>query len=109
MYLVFDKDTIEREIIPHLPVSERGFAPQAPLYEIVNAILYKLVTGVQWAYLPVGILFSGRVLHYKTVLAIFANIASVGHGKTAGPASFRKTTRGSTCRARTWTAATRPP
>jgi len=54
MYLVFDKDAIERKIIPHLPVSERGFAPQVPLYEIVNAILYKLVTGVQWAYLPLS-------------------------------------------------------
>jgi len=44
---------------------------QSPLYEIVNEILYKLVTGVQWAYLPVGILFSGRVLHYKMVFVHF--------------------------------------
>jgi len=78
MYLVFDKDTIEKEIIPHLPVSERGFAPQAPLYEIVNAILYKLVTGVQWAYLPVDILFSGRVLHYKTIFGHFRKWCKCG-------------------------------
>jgi len=71
MYLAFDKDTIEREIIPHLPVTERGFKPQAPFYEIINAVLYKLVTGVQWAYLPMDILFSGRVLHYKTVFGHF--------------------------------------
>jgi len=73
MYLILDKYTIEKEIIPHLPVSERGFKTQAPLYEIVNAIIYKMRTGVQWAFLPTNSLFSGRVLHYKTVLATFAN------------------------------------
>jgi len=71
MYLVLDKDTIEKEIIPHLPVAERGFKTQAPLYEIVNAVLYKLKTGVQWAGLPVKALFSGRVLHHKTVFGHF--------------------------------------
>jgi len=52
MYKVLDKDTIEMEIVPHIPLSKREFAPTAPWYEIVNAILYKLKTGVQWEYLP---------------------------------------------------------
>ena len=30
MYTVLDKDTIEMEIIPHLPSSQRGFAPRVP-------------------------------------------------------------------------------
>jgi hypothetical protein len=29
--------------------------------------LYKLKTGIQWAYLPVSSLFSGVVLNYKSV------------------------------------------
>ena len=35
--------------------------------EIVNAVLYKLKSGVQWHMLPVSELFSGEPLHYKTV------------------------------------------
>lgn len=46
MYTVLDKDTIEMEIIPHIPRTKRGFPPTVPLVEIVNAILYKLKTGV---------------------------------------------------------------
>ena len=47
--------------------NKRGFKPKAPLYEIVNAILYKLKRGIQWEFLPVEILFENEVLHYKTV------------------------------------------
>ncbi|MDR2950595.1 MAG: hypothetical protein LBV71_15515 [Prevotella sp.] len=47
MYKVLDKDIIEMEIICHIPANKRGFSSQAPLEEIVNAILYKLKTGVQ--------------------------------------------------------------
>ncbi len=46
MYSVLDKDTIEREIIPHIPLPKRGFPPTVSLVEIINAILYKLKTGV---------------------------------------------------------------
>lgn len=67
MYQVLSKDMIELEIVPYLPETKRGFKPKAPLYEIVNAILYKLKTGVQWEYLPVESLFSDTVLNYKTV------------------------------------------
>lgn len=67
MYQVLNKDMIEFEIIPYLPETKRGFKPKAPLVEIVNCILYKLKTGVQWHLLPVESLFSGEVLHYKTV------------------------------------------
>jgi transposase len=67
VYQVLNKDIIELEIVRYLPVTKRGFKPQAPLYEIINAILYKLKTGVQWEYLPVESLFSANKLHYKTV------------------------------------------
>ena len=67
MYQVLSKDMIELEIVPYLPEQKRGFKPTAPLCEIVNSILYKLKTGVQWEFLPVDSLFSDRVLHYKTI------------------------------------------
>ena len=67
MYLVLDKDIIEREIIPHIPIESKGSSPRVPLVEIISAILYKLKTGVQWEYLPVESLFSERPLHYKSV------------------------------------------
>ena len=67
MYQVLSKDMIELEIVPYLPETKRGFKPKAPLYEIVNAILYKLKTGIQWEFLPVESLFQDEILHYKTV------------------------------------------
>jgi len=58
MYSVLDKDIIKhdpslkselaKQIVPHLPLAKRGFQATVPLEEIVNAILYKLKTGVQW-------------------------------------------------------------
>lgn len=67
MYSVLDKDMIEKEIIPFIPKPKRGFAPTVPLVEIVNAILYKLKTGVQWNQLPVKALFWQVCLSWQSV------------------------------------------
>ena len=67
MYTVLDKDTIKNEILPHLSKAKRGYVTQSCLIEVVNAILYKLKTGCQWAFLPVEALFSGKVLSYGAV------------------------------------------
>ncbi|GHV41411.1 hypothetical protein FACS1894179_09390 [Bacteroidia bacterium] len=71
MYQVLDKDIIENEIIPHLSVAKRGFKTESCLVEIVNCILYKLKTGIQWHMLPVDYLFTDTVLSYKTVFGHF--------------------------------------
>ena len=71
MYNVLCKDTIENEILPHLSVAKRGFKTKSCLIEVVNCILYKLKTGVQWEFLPVESLFSKVVLSYKTVFGHF--------------------------------------
>lgn len=55
------------EVVPHIPLPKRGFAPTVPLCEIVNAILYKLKTDVQWEYLPTASLFSQKVLSWQSV------------------------------------------
>ena len=67
MYTVLDKDTIEMEIVPLIPKTKRGFPPTVPLVELVNAILYKLKTGVQWNQLPVKALFEQQSLSWNTV------------------------------------------
>ena len=67
MYSVLDKDMIEMEIVPFIPKTKRGFAPTVPMVEIVNAILYKLKTGVQWNLLPVKALFSRLSLSWQSV------------------------------------------
>ena len=67
MYKVLDKDIIEKEILPHLSTAKRGFKTKSCLAEVINSILYKLKTGVQWYLLPVDSLFSEVVLSYKTV------------------------------------------
>lgn len=67
MYSVLDKDIIKTEIVPHIPLPKRGFQVTVPLEEIINAILYKLKTGVQWHQLPVKALFEGIVLCWESV------------------------------------------
>ena len=67
MYTMLDKDTIKNEILPHLSKAKRGYVTQSCLIEVVNAILYKLKTGCQWAFLPVEALFSGKVLSHGAV------------------------------------------
>lgn len=67
MYTVLDKDTIEMEIVPLIPKTQRGFPPTVPLVEIINAILYKLKTGVQWHQLPVKALFENQVIGWNAV------------------------------------------
>jgi len=64
VYQVLSKDMIELKIVPYLPETKRDFKPKAPLYEIVNAILYKINTGIKWEYLPVESLIND----YKIVI-----------------------------------------
>ena len=78
MYKVLDKDTINKEIVPYLPVPKRGFKTKSDIAEIVNCILYKLKTGRQWHMLPVESLFSGVALHYKTVFGYFRKWCKLG-------------------------------
>ena len=101
MYYVLSKDTIaavesESAILLHLPTAKRGFKTQSSLVEIVNCILYKLKTGIQWHMLPVESLFSEKVLHYKTVFGHYRRWpprrgASWMPGRPAGSICWLKT------------------
>jgi len=78
LYQVLDKDTIEMEIVPHIPISFKGSSPRVPLVEIINSILYKLKTGLQWHLLPVKSLFSENPLHYKSVFYHYRKWSKAG-------------------------------
>jgi transposase len=51
----------------NLPLAKRCFQATVPLEEIVNAVLYKLKTVVQWHQLPVKSLFDDNLLTWKSV------------------------------------------
>jgi transposase len=81
MYKVLDKDMIENEIVAYIPRTVRGFPPRVPLHEIVNAILYKLKTGVQWEQLPVKALFEMKPLSWQSVYHHYRKWCKVGFWK----------------------------
>jgi len=83
MYKVLDKDIIENEILPHLSTAKRGFKTKSSLVEIINCILYKLKTGIQWHLLPVGSLFSDTELSYKTVHWHFRKWCKLGEWESS--------------------------
>ncbi len=78
MYKVLDKDMIENEIVSYIPKTYRGFPPRVPLHEIVNAILYKLKTGVQWDQLPVKALFEKAALSWQSVYYHYRKWCKIG-------------------------------
>lgn len=82
MYKVLDKDTIISEILPLLSIAKRGFICKANIVEVINCILYKLKTGIQWYQLPVTALFSDVVLSYKTVFYHFRKQSKKGEWKS---------------------------
>ena len=54
-YAKVTKKQTETFILPFIPKNKRGFAPKVDLAEIVQYIIYKMKTGVQWQYLFVEI------------------------------------------------------
>lgn len=53
MIRILHKSSIKKHILPHLSKPKRG-GTKHPHWEIVNAIIYKLKTGIQWYLLPVN-------------------------------------------------------
>lgn len=78
MIILFDKDTINKYIVPHLSKAKRGYECKAELWEVVNAIFYKFKTGVQWKYLPIKSLISSVELKYGAVYHHFRKWAKDG-------------------------------
>lgn len=68
---IVSKDMIEKWILPHLTVGERGFETTVSLSEIVECIFHRLKTGCQWRQLPTKAFFSNKILHWNTVYYYF--------------------------------------
>lgn len=75
---ILSKSTIEKWILPHLPLGKRGFAPTVPMVEIVECILYRLKTGCQWRELPTKQFFSDKVLSWEAVFYHFNKWSKAG-------------------------------
>lgn len=75
---ILSKNTIEKWIIPHLSTGRRGFAPTAPINEIVEAIFYRLKTGCQWRELPTKEFFSETLISWNTVYYHFNKWSKAG-------------------------------
>jgi len=90
LYRVLSKDTIELEIVPYIPIGKRGFKSKVPICEIINCILYKLKTGLQWYLLPVLELFSKEALHYKTVFGYYRQWCKAGIWKACWSGILQK-------------------
>ena len=70
MIRILSKDSIMKYILPYLSKPIRG-GSQAPIWEIVNAILYKFKTGVQWHLLPVKSLIDRSPIKFGAVFQHF--------------------------------------
>ena len=68
-YAKVTKNQIEACILPFIPSNKRGFPPKVDLAEVVQSIIHKLKTGVQWSCLFVDIEsitppFSWQLVYY---------------------------------------------
>lgn len=68
---ILSKSTIEKWILPHLTIGERGFETTVPLIEVVGAIFHRLKTGCQWRELPTKQFFTSKILSWQSVFYYF--------------------------------------
>lgn len=69
---------IEKWILPHLTIGERGFGTTVPLTEIVSCILYRLKTGCQWRELPTKAFFTDKALSWNSVFYYYNKWSKAG-------------------------------
>lgn len=71
MIRILDKSTLNAFIVKYLSKAKRGYVCKVPLWQIVNAILYKFKTGVHWSLLPVKSLITNSCLKYGAIFHHF--------------------------------------
>jgi transposase len=72
------KSTIEKWILPHLPLGKSGFETTVPIVEIVECILYRLKTGCQWRELPTRQFFTAKISKWGAVFHYFNKWSKAG-------------------------------
>jgi transposase len=75
---IMNKDMIEKWILPHLTIGERGFETTVALSEIVECIFYRLKTGCQWRELPTKEFFTAKILHWNSVYYYYNKWSKAG-------------------------------
>ena len=70
MIRILSKDSIMQYILPHLSHPRRG-GSRVPAWEIVNTILYKFKTGVQWHMLPIKSIIYRPFVKYGAIFHHF--------------------------------------
>ena len=88
MIRILSKGMITQYFIPHLSQASRGFISKVPLWEVVNAILYKLKTGVQWHLLPCKSLIRSNKVKYGAIYHHFNKWCKDGSWKKSLDESF---------------------
>ena len=79
---VVSKDKIETWILPNLSKGKRGPGPTVALWQVVQAILYRLKSGCQWRMLPLACFFDEGEITYDGVFYY--------HNKWVRDGSWRK-------------------
>ncbi|WP_157638281.1 transposase [Flexithrix dorotheae] len=70
--------------------AKRGYSSKVPMWEIVNAILYKFKTGVQWSLLPCKSLISSGKIKYGAIYHHFRKWCKDGSWKKAWMIFFKQ-------------------
>lgn len=83
MIRIISKGMITRYILPFLSKAKRGYVAKVPLWEIVNAILYKFRSGIQWELLPCKSLIRSDKLKYGAIYHHFNKWSKDGSWKRA--------------------------
>ena len=77
------KDMINAHIVQHLSQAQRCLICRVELWEVVNAIFYKLKTGIQWHLLPVKSLISSSSYSWNAVYYHFRKWCQDGSWRKA--------------------------
>lgn len=67
MIRIYSKGIISKYFLPYLSRAQRGYISKVPLWEIVNAVLYKFKSGVQWNLLPCKSLIYSNKIKYGAI------------------------------------------
>lgn len=80
---VISKSMIEEWIVPYLSVGKRGAKAAVAISDIVQAILHRLKTGVQWRFLPVRAFFQAGAISCNGVYYHYSKWVKDGSFKKA--------------------------
>ena len=67
MIRIIRKGMITQHFLPYLTTAQRGYVCKVPVWELVNAIIYKLKSGVAWHLLPCKSLIRSNKIKFGAI------------------------------------------